>query len=65
MAQITLNEPWAYRTPMKTIQYPAGSHRVLAEIHEAALADGVIEEKPDGDSGSNARSQGDTDAPES
>ena len=36
MPTITLAEPWTYRTPLATIDFPAGEHDVSEEI--AALA---------------------------
>ena len=36
---ITLAQPWAYRTPLATIEYPAGEHVVGEDIAKAALAD--------------------------
>lgn len=34
---ITLAEPWTYRTPLVTIEYPAGVHTVAEPIAAAAL----------------------------
>lgn len=39
MPQITLTQPWAYRTPLATVDYPAGEHDVSDEVAAAALAD--------------------------
>lgn len=36
MAVITLADPWTYRTPMVTIDYPAGTHEVSDQIAAAA-----------------------------
>ena len=33
---ITLAEPWTYRTPLVTIDYPAGTHVVAPHIAAAA-----------------------------
>lgn len=43
-AQITLAEPWTFRTILRTINFPAGTHTVDTEIYEAALNAGVLEE---------------------
>lgn len=45
---ITLKAPWTYRTPLRTITYPAGVHDVTQTIAKAAQADGAIEEPEDG-----------------
>lgn len=42
MPQIKLEQPWTYRTPAKTIDYPAGEHEVFQYIADAAEADGAI-----------------------
>jgi hypothetical protein len=39
MPTITLAEPWTYRTPLATVDFPAGEHEVSDEIAAAALAD--------------------------
>ena len=49
MSMMTLDEPWTYRTPLVTINYPAGRHRVKREIHEAAIRAGASEDEDDGD----------------
>lgn len=36
MQTINLTAPWTYRTPLKTITYPAGEHVVTNEIGAAA-----------------------------
>ena len=52
---ITLAQPWAYHTPLVTIDFPAGEHEVVEDIARAALADpaaqaAIIEqETEDGD----------------
>jgi len=43
---ITLAEPWTYRTPRVTIEFPAGEHEVTPEIAAAAP---TIEETAHGD----------------
>ncbi len=40
MPKIKLAEPWTYRTPLATIEYPAGEHEVTEEI--AALAPNAL-----------------------
>ena len=42
MPNITLEKPWSYRTPAKTIDYPAGTHDVFQYIADQAEADGAI-----------------------
>jgi hypothetical protein len=37
MPIITLASPWAYRTPIVTTEYPAGTHTVSDAVAEAAL----------------------------
>lgn len=52
MVTIKLATAWSYRTPEKTIDYPAGEHAVHKYIAEKAVADGAIEgfeETSDGD----------------
>jgi hypothetical protein len=39
MPTITLAQSWAYRTPLATIDFPAGEHEVSEDIAAAALAD--------------------------
>lgn len=61
MQTINLAEPWSYRTPLVTIDFPAGSHEVDDAVAQAAAAAGVIEaeapkrgkakDKSDGDEG--------------
>ncbi|MFN3474083.1 MAG: hypothetical protein ACK4ZW_08565 [Blastomonas sp.] len=51
---ITLEAPWTYRTPLRTVTYPAGVHDVTQPIAKAALADGVIAEEPDDGQGTAA-----------
>lgn len=57
MVTIKLAKPWTYRTPLTTIDYPAGEHSVFQYIADAALAEGAIEapkEKDDGSAGKTA-----------
>lgn len=42
MVTIELAEPWTYRTPQKTIHYPAGEHSVFQYVADQAEAEGVI-----------------------
>lgn len=42
MVTIKLAEPWTYRTPQKTIRYPAGEHSVFRYVADQAEAEGVI-----------------------
>lgn len=49
MATIELNEPWTYRTPEKTINYPAGKHEVFQYIADQAEAEGVTTKKEEAD----------------
>ena len=55
--QITLDAPWSYHTIPLTIDYPAGTHEVSAEVHAAAVKAGVHTEKEttDGDGDSTPR----------
>lgn len=39
MVGLTLDKPWTYRTPQKTIDYPAGTHEVFAYIADAYAAE--------------------------
>jgi hypothetical protein len=48
MRTITLKSAWTYRTPQKTINYPAGDHEVTNTIAEQAEAEGVIGKESDG-----------------
>lgn len=42
MVTIELKEPWTFRTPLVTIDYPAGMHSVFQYIAKQAEAEGVI-----------------------
>jgi len=42
MTTIELAAPWTYRTPEKTINYPAGTHEVFQYVADQAEAEGVI-----------------------
>lgn len=55
MKTITLAKPWAYRTPERTIQFPAGDHDVTNEIAAAAEAAGAWKEQTDGTSDGTAK----------
>lgn len=51
MTTITITEPWTYRTPEVTIDYPAGEHEVSADIAAAyekdkAHGDGIAADRP-------------------
>lgn len=46
LVTITLAEPWTYRTPRVTIEFPAGEHEVDADIAAAAPTE---KETADGD----------------
>lgn len=46
MPKITLAEPWTYRTPIVTVDFPAGEHEVSEEIAAAAPTE---KETADGD----------------
>lgn len=49
MKTLKLSKAWTYRTPVKTIVYPAGDHEVTNEIYDAAVKDGAVtEDKTDG-----------------
>lgn len=48
MPTITLSEPWTYRTPAVTVEYPAGTHEVAPDIAAAAPVT-QTEETADGD----------------
>ena len=54
MRKITLNSAWTYRTPQKTIHYPAGEHEVFQYIADQAEAEGALTKEEAG---------GDTDKP--
>ena len=50
MVTIKLAHAWTYRTPEKTINYPAGEPEVFQYIADAAEADGALtKENADGD----------------
>lgn len=49
MATLNLEHPWTYRTPLVTRPYPAGKHRVTADIFAKAVADGATKEETNGD----------------
>lgn len=36
MPTITLAQPWAYRTPLATVEFPAGTHDVSDDVAAAA-----------------------------
>jgi hypothetical protein len=43
MKTLTLDAPWTYRTAIETIDFPAGKHKVradIAEAHERETSDG-------------------------
>jgi hypothetical protein len=48
MKKITLDKPWDYITPQKTLRFPAGEHEVTNEIAAAAETAGRIKETNDG-----------------
>lgn len=48
MRTITLGKPWTYRTPAKTVEYPAGEHEVTNEVAQQAIAEGIIPEETAG-----------------
>lgn len=57
MATINLENDWTFRSPVKTIRFTAGKHMVDDDVHEAAVAAGVIADKKgktDGDGNSKA-----------
>jgi hypothetical protein len=47
MVTINLPRPWTYRTPEKTIDYPAGEHEVFQYIADRAEKDGALADKPE------------------
>lgn len=49
MTTIELNAPWTYRTPEKTINYPAGKHEVFQYVADQAEAEGAITKKEEAD----------------
>lgn len=64
MKTIKLTKAWTYRTPLKTIDYPAGPHEVTEEVYSAAVADGAItEETANGDGAAKTGAKGAADAP--
>ena len=64
MKAIKLDKPWTYLTPMVTIDFPAGEHRVKEDIYRKAASNGAIQEKSDGDRIAKAGSTGAADQPE-
>lgn len=65
MSMMTLEEPWTYRTPLVTIRYPAGSHRVKREIHTAAINAGASKDDDNGSGDSEGGATGAGDDPSS
>lgn len=51
MKKITLDKPWDYITPQKSISFQAGEHEVTNEIATAAENAGRIKETKDGSAG--------------
>jgi len=49
MTTIELDAPWTYRTPEKTINYPAGKHEVFQYVADQAEAEGAITKKEEAD----------------
>jgi hypothetical protein len=45
---VTLTRPWTYRTPLLTVDYPAGEHDMPADHAAAARADKATKEKRNG-----------------
>tara|TARA_R110002012_G_scaffold16958_19_gene64530 strand:- start:2159 stop:2356 length:198 start_codon:yes stop_codon:yes gene_type:complete len=56
MTTIELDAPWTYRTPEKTINYPAGKHEVFQYIADQAEAEGAITKKEEADGDADAKS---------
>ena len=46
MVTIELARPWTYRTPLKTIPYPAGTHEVFQYVADQAKAEGALGDAP-------------------
>lgn len=59
---IDLKAPWTFRTIERTIDFAAGKHKVDAEVHAAAVADGVTKEASNGAGNSKAGAPGAADA---
>lgn len=49
MPTIILSEPWTYRTPLATIEFPAGMYEVADDVAAAAPPVPTTEEDADGD----------------
>lgn len=45
MVTINLPRPWSYRTPEKTIDFPAGEHEVFQYVADRAEKDGALGER--------------------
>jgi hypothetical protein len=64
MMKIKLTETWTYRTPLITVDYPAGEHDMTKEAAAAAKDAGVIDEtkeKNDGHGTATPRTAGTAD----
>lgn len=46
----TITGPWTYRTPLVTVEYPAGPHEV-----DDAVADAFVAERPEQEEGDGSR----------
>ena len=49
---------WTYRTPLLTIDYPAGAMVVNADVIEAADLAGILEDSSNGDGNDNGAAKG-------
>ncbi len=64
MKTIDLTEAWVYRTPTRTIRFPAGKHPVDDTVHEAAVKAGVASDRKDKGNGGRTPDGGSQDAPD-
>lgn len=62
---VTLDQSWTYRTPLLTIEYPAGTHDMPDDHAAAALAANVIKEKRNGNRSGQTVPPSGADSPES
>lgn len=55
MQTLKLDKPWTYRTPLATIDYPAGEHEVTEAVAKAFAAEHPEEEEADGGGAATSR----------
>jgi hypothetical protein len=63
MPKINLKSEWTFRTIVRTIDFPAGEHEVDAEVHAAAVEEGVIKGNDDGNGASKTGTSGASNSP--